>query len=288
MALYLERLSLVNVTESTAVDMVNVMEGVNGSVVFGYNTENTTVKTGSNRTQIVATSHTLDLMAIDDQALASQFTEWANTPEFNFKVVGYSGDTFLLWDEPTTLTFPRQYDQIVTRKVKLTCKAVSGYSGVQPLVKVPVYAGGNLLALYKCYEGNASLLNGLQVSGTMVTSQSAGSQTITRGGDFSAYLLSQPLLFPFPTATLTASITTTAHTGDGALGFRFLDDSLNQISLTTTTFVGSGTVRRTFSAVVPALTRYVQLVVVAGTTLANATTFNSPMIGLNYNSVFTT
>jgi hypothetical protein len=288
MALYLERLSLFNVTESTAVDMVNVMEGVNGSVVFGYNTENTTVKTGSNRTQIVATSHTLDLMAIDDTALASQFTEWANTPEFNFKVVGYSGDTFLLWDEPTTLTFPRQYDQIVTRKVQLTCKAVSGYSGIQPLVKVPVYAGGNLLALYKCFEGNASLLNGLQVSGTMVTSQSAGSQTVTRGADASAYIASQPILFPFADVVLTASMTTTAHTGAGFFGFRFLDSSSVEIAIETTAIVGSATTRRRHNSTTPTGTYYVQFYYEPGGTVANATTFNSPMIGIGYNSVFTT
>jgi hypothetical protein len=263
---------------------------VEGSAVFGYNTSNDEIKVSANRTQIIATNHTLDLMVIDDTARNALFTEWANTPEFQFKAVGYSGDSFLLWDEPTLLTYPRQYDQIVTRKVMMTTKTLSGYTGAQPLVKSPIYAGQNLLALYKCWEGNASLLNGLQVSGTMVTSQSAGSMTATRGADTDAYIVSQPILFPFPNATITFSMTTTAHTGAGEMGFRFLDSAEAELSLDVTAFVGgaASTIRRSYTATVPASTFYVQWYMSVGGTLGNATTFNSPMIGMNYNSTFAT
>jgi hypothetical protein len=286
MALYLSNLALINDTEGSYLAVTNVVEGVDGSAVFGYNAESDTVKIQSNRTQVVSLKHALDIMIIDDSANQAILTEWSNTPEFMFKAVGYGGDTFLLWDSPVNLSIPRQYDKIVTRKAGLTLQALSGYSGVQPLTKAPIYAGRNLLALYKVWEGNSTLLNGFTVSGTMVTSQSAGSQTITRGADTDAWLYSQPILFPFIGVTLTASMTTTAHTGLGEFGFRYLDNSGNELSIDVTSFVSGGTVRRSHSAITPADTFSIQFIVAPGQTLGNATTFNSPMIGLDYNSTF--
>ncbi len=291
MALFIDKLHLRNDTEDFGINLVSVMEGSDGAASFGYAVTQNSLRVQANRTQPISEDHNLSILVIDDKSTTPDaiLTEWANTPDlFQFKASAFGGDTFLLWDESVPLTIPRQYDQIVTRKMGLTLRALPGYAGTQPLVKMPVYAGQNALSLYKVTEGNASLLNGFRVNGTMTTTQSAGSMTATRGADAAAFVHTQSIIFPFPGTRITASFTTTAHTGLGSIGFRFLDDAGALVSLDTTPMVGgaASTIRRSYTTTVPDTTYYIELYMTPGSTVGNATTFNAPAIRLDAETAY--
>jgi hypothetical protein len=169
MALYLKELALLNTTTNEVVKLVNVMEGVEGSAVFGYDVESVAVQVSANRTQQYVNKHTLDIRVIDDADPTTQaiLTSWANSRGAKYKASGYGGDTFLLWDEPTEIVFSRQPDGISVRRLLMTLDAVPGYNsdglGVtggdfQPnsftgkTFKMPVYAGANMLGLFDVFR----------------------------------------------------------------------------------------------------------------------------------------
>jgi len=294
MALYLKSLALWNESESITLVVENIMEGVDGGQVFGYTNEVATVSTNANQTRTISESHKIDLTIIDDGTPATQaiLTEWANTTGdlFQFKAAGYSDDTFLIWDTAVPMTIPRQFDAIMTRKVWLTLTALSGYSGTQPLVKCPVYAGGNALAVYKCWEGNGNLLNGfLATAGIDETNEASGALEVTIDGTNTGYVYSQPLLFPFPEQRLTASLNLTVDFAQGGyyLGLRFLDSTGAEISVSTTQFLSAGTGRKAHTAVCPALTAFIQWYVRPTGIAGNYITFSAPAIRLGYETAFT-
>jgi hypothetical protein len=150
MALYLKEVALLETTTNTLLKLTNVMEGIEGSAVFGYQTENINIQTGANRTEQVVTRHTFDIRIKDDAdpTVQATLTAWANNPELRFKASGYSGDTFFLWDEPVPIVFSRAYDLIGARHLIMTLDAVPGFQGASGSKKLPVYAGQNLLGIY--------------------------------------------------------------------------------------------------------------------------------------------
>jgi hypothetical protein len=174
MALYLKELALLNTTTNEVVKLTNVMEGVEGSAVFGYDVESVAVQVSANRTQQYVNKHTLDIRVIDDADPTTQaiLTSWANSTGAKYKASGYGGDTFLLWDEPTEIVFSRQPDGISVRRLLMTLDAVPGYNsdglGVTggdftppsftgKTFKLPVYAGVNMLGLFDVFRPVSSL-----------------------------------------------------------------------------------------------------------------------------------
>jgi len=171
----------------------------------------------------------------------------------------------------------------------MTLDAKPGFNGADSMKKLPVYAGQNILGIYNVLEGSSTLLNGFMLNGTMVTTQSSASQTLTRGADASAYLMSQPLLFPFQGVRLTSSMTTTIQDGTADIGIRFLDISSVQIDIYTASFTGAGTIRRSYPGTLatPSTIVYVQFFVDPSATDTDQTVFNTPAIRLGFETAFT-
>jgi hypothetical protein len=279
MALYLKQLAARNQTTAATASFVNVMEGIEGAAVFGYNVEATSIQRASNQRQVIRERHTLDLRVIDDGGTNANFLQTAMMNRNLVQIAGISDDSFLMWDEGTLITAPQQYDQIVARSILATVDAVPGYNGAAPLNKVPVYAGGNALNVYNVLAGSASLLNGFTTSGTITTSQTGGVQTVTRGADVSADFFSQPLLFPFVNARLTFSVDVTTASGTYTLAINFLDAA--GLFITATSTIASGTGRKSVSVTVPANTIFVSVRLVPNTTLGTTVAFQLPALRLN-------
>ena len=259
-ALYISKLALFNQSESSPLILTNVFEGVGGASAFGYSNEQTSVQVGANRKQVVADNHTIDITVVNDRSAIATITEWANTPSFDFRLSAYGGDTFLIFDDPTKLVFPAQFDTIMTRRLGLTLSAPAGYTGTAPLVKLPVFAASNALLLYKHWEGSAQLMNGFQVVTTNgTTSWNGSTQTLTLGASEELTYTSRSILFPFPNAQITASmnVISTGLVGGYDFGFRFLEaDGVTEVSVSVSNLAQTG--RNAHTATVPATTAYIQ------------------------------
>jgi len=281
MALFIDRLHLRNETDGTFLELTNVMEGADGAATFGYNVEQNTIRVKANQTQPISEAHSLAVMVVDDRLTSPQalLTEWANSPTDQFRASAFGGDSFLIWDTPVNLTIPRQFDQIVTRKLGLTLTALPGYSGIAPLTKLPVYAGQNALSLYKVDQGSASFLNGFAQGGdaTLTVSQANGIQTAVVTSTDDSYLYSLPFVFPFEDVKITASINVTTYsvTGNSQIGFEWLDST--GVSMFTSLGSFSGTGRKSFTTTIPAGAYYVQMFVGPNTSV----TFGSPTLSFN-------
>lgn len=221
MALYLQELAIKNVVTGEAASLTNVMEGVDGSAVFGYNTENVSIQQGANVRRQYMTRHTLDIRVIDDADPTTQalFTKWANRPDDRFIVSGYGGGEVLIWDEPVSMTFERAYDGIRVRRLFMTLDAVPGYTLTDYGWYMPVYAGRNLLGNYdvtRTYDEASA--NGWLVSLSLndfdLTTPSAGqisasTAEITQlaAGYINFAAPGRNAFFPFTGLQVTASIT---------------------------------------------------------------------------------
>ena len=287
MALYLKELALLETTTNTLLKLTNVLEGVDGAAAFGYKVEQEKVTINAGQSLPVKETHTLDVRVIDDYANQATLVAWANAPElYRFKASAYSGDSFLIWDEPVQIVFSRQRDGIAVRRLLMTTDAVVGYSGTQPLVKAPAYAGQNALSLYKTDQGSSTLLNGFTKSGTMTTAVSGSAMTATRGADATAFVISQPILFPFDGVQLEVSAFITGATaGSYTVGMRFLDSASAEISVTSTTFTPDN-IRRGVAATTPTGTYYIQWYGAPGSTLGNDLVFNAPAIRLGFDESY--
>jgi hypothetical protein len=287
-ALYISKLALFNQSESSPLILTNVFEGVDGASAFGYTNEQTSVQVGANRKQVIADNHTIDITVVNDRSAIATITEWANTPSFDFRLSAYGGDTFLIFDDPTKLVFPAQFDTIMTRRLGLTLSAPAGYTGTAPNVKLPVFAGCNALSLYKHWEGSAQLMNGFQVVTTNgTTAWNGATQRLVLGASEELTLLSQPLLFPFPDAQITASMTSINDglSGGFDLGFRFLEaDETTEVSVSATSLSGEG--RKSHTATVPATTAYIQFYVDLSGTVGQELEISTPAIRLGTTSTY--
>jgi len=289
MALYLKELALLETTSNTLVKLVNVMEGVEGSAVFGYNTEDIAVQVNANQTLPYKTRHTLDIRVIDDATPATQatLTEWANTPGLKFKASGYSGNEFLLWDEPTEIVFSRQPDQIGVRRLTMTLDAKPGYNGADGSKKMPVYAGSNIMMLLNQFLGSSTHISGWSgtMSGGGSTAFSAGTTTITLGSG-TGTLVSYNYLFPFEAVPLTGSYR--SNGGGGPIGaskisVSFLDASEVELSETTGTTLTSGSGTFADSGVTATGTYYIRVKLFFASGFAGSgTTMQRPALRLGY------
>jgi len=282
MALYLKEVALLETTTNTLLKLTNVMEGIEGSAVFGYQTENINIQTGANRTEQVVTRHTFDIRIKDDADPTTQatLTAWANNPELRFKASGYSGDTFFLWDEPVPIVFSRAYDLIGARHLIMTLDAVPGYNGAISSSagrQTPVYAGQNLFGLF-------AMQGFYRWSGGGVTVTATGANT-----DFSflgagASILSDFLL-PFGGVPITFSFSVAAERS-GPLTITAnavcLDSAGTVLSTTAiTSNFNDGLIRKSATITTPANTHTVRLnFVSSGSSAPTTISINTPAIRL--------
>lgn len=232
----------------------NIMEGVDGAATFGYSLEASSVKVDDNQTQQYLHDHNFDIRVL--QGAAADLTKLkvidaGNNP---VRVSGYSPNGFFVIDEPAQLVYHSQYDSVIADRILVTTTGVNGYGGTAPGVKLPVYAGDNLLALYKVNSGSASYLNGFDQGDTGTVT--GGTVAISNGD----VIESRQIFFPFPGLSITgivnvvtgtaATLTIQPYSSAGAL--------LSGISASI-----SGTGIKTVNGVLPANTVYISLIVQA-------------------------
>jgi hypothetical protein len=239
---------------SNIVYLNNIMEGVDGAATFGYSLEPSSVKVDDNQTQQYLHDHTLDIRVL--QGTASDLTKLKVIDANNnpVRVAGHSPDGFFVIDEPAQLTYHSQYDSVIADRVLVTTTGVNGYGGAAPGTKVPVYAGDNLLAVYKVNSGSSSYLNGFDtgLGGTVIGDTFSFTSTGTITG--------RSIFFPFPGLQISGFITKSGAGGTGTLTLEYLDDAGSSIS-TDTASIGAGTT--TVSGTIPASTVSIRMKVTA-------------------------
>lgn len=181
-------------TPASIAKLSNIMEGVDGAELFGYNAEDESVQIEDNQKVQTSHMHTLDIRCLDENANTT-IIDAIIAGNHKAKISGYTPDGFLIWDEPTRITRNQQYDNIVATAVLATLKSTAGFRGT-PL-KRAVHGGRNLLAVYDV---------------TSITT---------------AVLKEQSIFFPYPGLELTATGT------GGDVGFSFRDSTDTLISAST-------------------------------------------------------
>ena len=265
-------LSNVAIQDTTAASNIvylnNIMEGVDGAATFGYSLEATSVKVDDNQTQQYMHDHTFDIRVLQGSSADLTKIKVIDANNNPVRVAGYSPDGFFVIDDPAQLTYHSQYDSVIADRVLVTTTGVNGYGGTAPGVKLPVYAGDNLLAVYKVNSGSASALNSFDQadSGTVTgDSMSFGS------GDT---VLSRSIFFPFPGLSVTGLVNITTGTSY-SVAIVALDSAGSVLSSISDNFTGTGV--KTVTGVLPASTASVQFEIVSGT---GTVVFKEPAIRL--------
>lgn len=289
MALYLKKLAIRNFISEEVTQLVNVMEGAEGSAVFGYNvTDSALVTSNGQKTQYKQT-HTVSLSVLPSTgAEETAMNTIMFTPNSNpVQIAGMSDDIFLTWDDPVYMTQKDEFGDTLTRNLLMTLDATIGYRGTAPLKKKPVYSGGNLLALYDILSGSASVLNGFTVAGTMTTSVSGAIQTLTRGADATALLESRPIFFPFAGESITLSMFVNSANAAYTFGFKFLDENGAEIGVDASIPTTGATSRKSHTATIPTGTAFVVARFVPGASVGNNLVFQNPAVRLSGLTAFT-
>jgi hypothetical protein len=166
----LKKISIQDVGQSDLVARFeNIMEGVDGSAVFGFSSEAEAIQVLDNQTQQYKQNHTLDLRVIEDSTESAFLnTIIANGNLCNVVAEGIDGTVFM---ESVRVARSKQYDQITALSVQFTKTTQIGYmranevSGLDPTEVTyftPVYASNNILDKwnmnqYVLYEGDSWL-----------------------------------------------------------------------------------------------------------------------------------
>jgi hypothetical protein len=271
------------------------MEGAEGSAVFGYNQTDSALVVANGQKQQFKQTHTVSLSILPPSGTDATIMDGIlNSVEpLPVKIAGMSDDVFLLWDEQSYLVQKDEYGDTLTRNLNATKDATIGYRGTAPLKKKPVYAGGNLLALYDVLTGSASALNGFTVLNGATGSVTGAAQTITVGATTTGgtvYLRSANLLFPFAGETLTASADFTAGDADFNIALEFVQSNGTTIISTSANAVGVGDIpgRYTVQATVPDNTVYVRFAITASAvSTTDFVTIQAPAIRLGALTAYT-
>jgi len=263
----------------------NIMSGVDGSATFGYSLEAQSVQVNDNQKQQYAHTHTLDIRVLQGTAGEIGILNAIVNGNLQAKITGISPDGFLIWDDPSYMVRSSQFDQVVADQILVTKTQPAGYAGTAPNSKLAVYSGDNALALYDILSGSASVLNGFSVTGTMTASVSGKAQTLTRGADATAQLVSTMFFYPF-TDALTLSLFVNSANAGYSIGFQWYDSAGSFISADVGAQTGA-TSRKSHTATPPANTVYAQAVVYPGTTATNNLVFQEPMVALAGQTSFT-
>jgi hypothetical protein len=281
MALYLKKLAVFNTNSSEVTTLVNVMEGAEGSAVFGYNQTDSALVVANGQKQQFKQTHTVSLSILPPTGTSeTQMNAILASPESApVKLAGMSDDVFLLWDEQAYLVQKDEYGDTLTRNLNMTKDATIGYRGDAPFKKKAVYSGGNLLALYDVLSGDGDVLNGFTTFGSITASCVGAVQSITRGADATAAVVSRPILFPFNGESLTLSMFVNSANAGYSFGIDFFDETETFISTSSESTTGA-TSRKSMSAVVPSGTAFISVFFRPGATTGNTLVFQAPALRL--------
>lgn len=284
----LSSVAIMDDTTNAVATMVNIMEGVDGSSVFGLDTSEGLVKVEDGQTQYTDITHTLDIRIVKESAVVTVIDNVVNNNRKAY-IAGYSPDGFLLYSSTNRINRNDQFDSIVANAFKSTVKTTLGYRKAtsETFLRQAMYAGDNALALYDITKAVAgtSQPNGFALSATVEANFSEGTFGFIRLSTASDTPLFSPIFFPFPGVQLTASVNVTGQTGTGVIGFRWLDNEMAQISISLDDIDAEGIVSH--SATAPAGTAYFQYILAPGGTSADALSFNNIMVGMGTNTRWT-
>jgi len=226
----------------TTVELVNVMEGVDGAATFGYSLETVAVQVEDNQTQQYKHIHTFDVRVLDAGSDNSTIDGWI-LEQKPVDIVGIGVDGYFQFDN-VKLTRNKQYDEVFASAFLATAETLTSYTqghvvpywyennsneekytdfDSDPQSKLRAYAGANL---YDIYDLNVSRsnINGVssnvwqngvyfgytQSASTVSDKYSSnvnGSNVIyTRPKTSTSYLVYQQIFFPFSGEELSASI----------------------------------------------------------------------------------
>lgn len=269
----------------------NIMSGVDGSAVFGYNLVKKSLEVNDKQTQQYAHTHTFDIRVVRPDTTPQGILRAIVDNQRLVKVAGHSPDGFFLWDEPTLLSPNPQFDQVVADALLLTQDTTIGYRGTAPMSKKGVYAGNNLLAVYDVLSGSATVLNGFSVLNSATGSVTGQEQELvvgatTAGG--TVYLRSANLFFPFVGIPITASANWVSADADFSIAIEFVQSNGTTIISTASNAVGSGeTGVKTVVATTPANTVYIRLAILASAvSTSDEVVIKQPMLSLGGRTQF--
>jgi len=269
----------------------NIMSGVDGSATFGYTLEPTSLQVNDNQAQQYLHAHTFDIRVLQGDATTIGILNAIVGNNRNVKITGITPNGFFLWDNPTQLVRNSQFDQVIADQILATVQAPAGYAGTAPNRKLPVYAGGNALALYDILSGSVTVLNGFSVLNNATGSVTGSAQTVTVGAttaENTVFWRSANIFFPFVGEAITASITRGGAGASFKIGIEFVQSDGTTIISTERSAGSSGTIGPV-TGVAPANTVFIRLIIASGTGVlnGNSVSLNSPMLALAGRTEFT-
>ena len=228
------------------VELVNVMEGVDGAATFGYSLETVAVQVEDNQTQQYKHIHTLDVRVLDAGGDNATIDAWI-AEQKPVDIVGIGIDGYFQFDN-VKLTRNKQYDEVFASAFLATAETMTSYTSphIVPYwyyssnlsaekyiqatetkghTKLRAFAGANLYDIYDL-DVSRSNINGAGGSvwqnGTyypytqdsddntnhLTSNVIDSSVKLIRPdvGDSLRYALYEGIFFPFENESLTASI----------------------------------------------------------------------------------
>ena len=227
------------------VELVNVMEGVDGAATFGYSLETVAVQVEDNQTQQYKHIHTFDVRVLDAGGDNATIDGWI-AEQKPVDIVGIGVDGYFQFDN-VKLTRNKQYDEVFASAFLATAETLTSYTAghvvpywyynnstnqeiyyqftPKPHNKLRAFAGANLYDIYDLDVsrsnisgfGGSKWINGSYYTYTqseiintnVITSSISGSNvTLTRSNvkASTSFMLNEEIFFPFDGVSLTASI----------------------------------------------------------------------------------
>lgn len=114
------------------VELVNIMEGVDGSATFGYSLEATAIQVEDNQKQQYKHTHTFDVRVIEESSDSATIDAWI-ADQKRVQIAGQGIDGLFFMDD-VLLTRNKQYDGIIANAFLATADTLTWYTtGVRTL-----------------------------------------------------------------------------------------------------------------------------------------------------------
>ena len=211
------------------VELVNIMEGVDGAAAFGYSLETIAIQVEDNQKQQYKHTHTFDVRVIDESADNALIDAWI-ADQKRVQIAGEGVDGLFFMDN-VLLTRNKQYDGIIASAFLATADTLTWYTtGVQTLQpgntantvtatweKQQIYAATSLFDRFQkdvsvSYrtDGTNTYQHGWVNSSGVVSNVNTTANTIKIERDDpgvgTVYINTDTFFMPFPDVILTATI----------------------------------------------------------------------------------
>lgn len=275
MSLLLKYLAIKKVDAGSGSDIAvlsNIMEGVDGAAVFGFEVEQESVQIEDMQTLDHSATGTLDVRVLYNEPTKGLLDGLIGE---RVEVSGLGIDGFILWDEPPIFSRVHDYNSaILNDHITTTVKSVRGYAGGSQRF----YGGRNAMSLYDTSTGSADLLNGFELlPAGAVVSRTGNEQEITTEGAGEG-IRSKFFFMPFVGERLHASVDVVVASAF-VLTIAFYDYDKEYQSQVSTPLNTTG--RKSVDGVIPAGTAYVAIHVNTSSAEEDTMTFKEPVLTTN-------